>query len=155
MKAPQDSQIHYTVIRGRSTVDIIIERDGSVLVRAPEWADDDQVASIAESEHYWIYQSLAEWRDLNATRVLREYKNGEGFLCLGRAYRLLVVSDQDEALQSKTARSPCAATSSSKARLRRQRPPSATSMCPRGSNVSAAESAAMTRRWAWSQPVSR
>jgi predicted metal-dependent hydrolase len=105
VKASQDNPISYEVIRSRrSTADIIIERDGSVLVRAPEWADDDQVANIVESKHYWIYQGLAEWRDLNATRVLREYKNGEGFLYLGRAYRLLLVSDQDEALQLKNGR---------------------------------------------------
>ena len=85
----------------RSTADIIIERDGSVLVRAPEWADDEQIENIVESKHYWIYQSLAEWRDLNATRVLREYKNGEGFLYLGRAYRLLLVGDQDEPLHAR------------------------------------------------------
>ena len=90
MKAPRDDSadraIPYEVIRSRrSTADIIIERDGSVLVRAPEWADDDQVADLVESKHYWIYQGLAEWRDLNATRVLREYKNGEGFLYLGRS----------------------------------------------------------------------
>lgn len=95
----------YAVIRRRrATADIIIERDGSVVVRAPEWADDEQVASIVESKHYWIYQGLAEWRDLNATRVLREYKNGEGFLYLGRAYRLLLVSDQDDALQMRSGR---------------------------------------------------
>jgi predicted metal-dependent hydrolase len=88
------------VIRShRATADVIIERDGRVLVRAPEWVDDDQVASIVESKHYWIYQGLAEWRDLNATRVLREFKNGEGFLYLRRAYRLLLVSDQEEPLQ--------------------------------------------------------
>lgn len=105
MKAPQDNAITYEVIRSRrSTADIIIERDGSVLVRAPEWAEDDQVANIVRSKHYWICQGLAEWRDLNATRVLREYKNGEGFLYLGRAYRLLLVSDQDAALQLKNGR---------------------------------------------------
>ena len=105
MKASQDEPISYEVIRSRrSTTDIIIERDGSVLVRAPEWVDDDHVANIVESKHYWIYQGLAEWRDLNATRVLREYKNGEGFLYLGRAYRLLLVSGQDEPLQLKNGR---------------------------------------------------
>ncbi|GAB4181380.1 MAG: SprT family zinc-dependent metalloprotease [Wenzhouxiangellaceae bacterium] len=105
MKTSRDKQIPYKVVRSRrSTADIIIERDGSVLVRAPEWVDDDQVASIVESKHYWIYQGLAEWRDLNATRTLREYKNGEGFLYLGRAYRLLLVSDQDQALQLKNGR---------------------------------------------------
>jgi predicted metal-dependent hydrolase len=105
VKATQDNPIPYEVIRSRrSTADIIIERDGSVLVRAPEWADDDQVAGIVESKHYWIYQGLAEWRDLNVTRVLREYKNGEGFLYLGRAYRLLFVRDQEEPLQLKNGR---------------------------------------------------
>lgn len=105
MKAPRDSSLTYEVVRSRrSTADIIIERDGSLVVRAPEWADDAEVASIVESKHYWIYQGLAEWRDLNATRVLREYKNGEGFLYLGRAYRLLLVSDQDAALQMRNGR---------------------------------------------------
>jgi len=92
----------YEVVRSRrSTTDIIIERNGTVLIRAPKWADDDQVANIVESKHYWIYKGLAEWRDLNATRLLREYKNGEGFLYLGRAYRLRLVNDQAEPLQLK------------------------------------------------------
>lgn len=105
MTASQDKPLSYTVIRSRrSTTDIIIERDGSVLVRAPTWANDDQVAHIVESKHYWIDQALAEWRDLNAARVLREYKNGEGFLYLGRAYRLLLVNDQDEPLQLRNGR---------------------------------------------------
>ena len=102
MKENQDHGIPYQVIRSRrSTADVIIERDGSVLVRVPEWADDKQVAEIVESKHYRIYQSLAEWRDLNATHVFREYKNGEGFLYLGRAYRLLLVGDQEQPLQLK------------------------------------------------------
>jgi predicted metal-dependent hydrolase len=97
--------ISYEIVRSRrSTADIIIERDGSVLVRAPEWADDEQIANIVTSKHYWIFRGLAEWRDLNATRVLREYKNGEGFLYLGRAYRLLLVGEQDEPLQLKNGR---------------------------------------------------
>lgn len=105
MTGSKDKRVPYEVIRSRrSTADIIIERDGSVVVRAPEWADDDQVANIVESKHYWIYQGLAEWRDLNSARVIREYKNGEGFLYLGRAYRLLLVSDQVEPIQLKNGR---------------------------------------------------
>lgn len=105
MRSPHDKGIAYEVVRSRrATADIIIERDGSVLVRAPEWADDGQVANIVESRHYWIYRGLAEWRDLNATQVLREYKNGEGFLYLGRAYRLLLVCDQEEPLHFKGGR---------------------------------------------------
>jgi len=94
--------LKYAVIRAeRTTTDIIIERDGTVLVRAPTWADDANIAEIIESRLPWIYKGLAEWRDLNSAHVPREYKNGEGFLYLGRSYRLLLVSDQDAALQLK------------------------------------------------------
>lgn len=105
MKDAPIKNLKYEVVRSRrSTADIIIERDGSVLVRAPEGAGDKQIADIVASKDYWIFQSLAEWRDLNATRVLREYKSGEGFIYLGRAYRLLLVTEQDQPLQLKNGR---------------------------------------------------
>ncbi len=105
MNTKSDESITYEVVRSRrTTADIIIERDGKILVRAPEWVDDEKVSDIVKSKHYWIYQSLAEWRDLNATKVLREYKNGEGFLYLGRSYRLTLVSNQKEALLLKNGR---------------------------------------------------
>lgn len=62
------------------------------------------MAEIVRARHYWIYQGLAEWRDLNATRVLRQYRYGQGFLYLGASYRLLLVSDQDAPLQLKNSR---------------------------------------------------
>lgn len=105
MKGRQQPRVPYEVVRSRrATADIVIERDGRLLVRAPEWLDDERIASIVQSKLHWIYQGLAEWRDLNARRVLREYKNGEGFLYLGRAYRLLLVTDQEEPLQLKGGR---------------------------------------------------
>lgn len=48
------------------------------------------------SRRHWIYRDLAEWRDLNATRMVREWMNGESFLYPGSAYRPPLVSEQDE-----------------------------------------------------------
>lgn len=105
MRISKDNDLAYEVIRsGRATTDIIIERDGRIVVRAPEWADDQLIANIVDAKQYWIFQGLAEWRDLNATRVLREYRNGEGFLYLGRSYRLLLVNDQKAPLLLKEGR---------------------------------------------------
>lgn len=105
MKTSLDKDITYEIVRSpRATADIVVERDGRVFVRAPEAIPDERLVSIVESKRYWIYKTLAEWRDLNATRVLREYRNGEGFLYLGRSYRLLLVSDQKEALALKDGR---------------------------------------------------
>jgi predicted metal-dependent hydrolase len=97
MKTVRAQDIAYEIVRScRKTADIVIERDGRVLVRAPGNVPDDQIAEIVEAKSHWIYTHLAEWRDLNATRLVREYRNGEGFLYLGRSYRLSLVADQDE-----------------------------------------------------------
>jgi predicted metal-dependent hydrolase len=97
MKTSSTKEIAYEIVRSRrKTADIVIERDGRVLVRAPGNVADDQIADIVEAKRYWIYKNLAEWRDLNATRLVREYRNGEGFLYLGRSYRLSFVADQKD-----------------------------------------------------------
>lgn len=76
-----------------------MERNGCIYVRAPFKLTEKRIEEIVEAKRYWIYKNLAEWRILNATRVLREYRNGEGFLYLGRSYRLLLADNQNEALQ--------------------------------------------------------
>ena len=59
---------------------------------------------MVESKRLWIYRNLAEWRDLNASSVAREWVNGETFLYLGRAYRLKLVSEQEPNLLLKDGR---------------------------------------------------
>lgn len=99
MKAPQNVDISYEVVRSRrATADIVIERDGRVLVRAPETIPNQRIEDLVTAKRLWIYKTLAEWRDLNATRVLREYRNGEGFLYLGRSYRLSLIGRQEAPL---------------------------------------------------------
>lgn len=105
MSVRKTKEIHYEVVRSRrATADIVVERDGRIIVRAPTHVPDERVEDIVEAKRYWIYKTLAEWRDLNATRVLREYRNGEGFLYLGRSHRLLLVADQEEPVVLKDGR---------------------------------------------------
>ncbi|OMH39418.1 M48 family metallopeptidase [Motiliproteus sp. MSK22-1] len=82
----------------RKTTSIYIERDGSVSVLAPKPFDMPRIEGVIEKKRSWIYRSLAEWEDLNRTRVHREYVNGESFLYLGRNYRLQIVSGQSAPL---------------------------------------------------------
>lgn len=96
----------YEIIKSsnRNTADIVIERDGRVLVRAPSRVSTEKIEEIVDRKLYWIYKNLAEWRELNARRVTREYKNGEGFLYLGRSYRLTLAVGQTEQLLLKNGR---------------------------------------------------
>ena len=94
--------IQYTLRRSdRKTASIYIERDGEVSVLVPESLNDSQIEELIESKRRWIYTGLAEWQDLNSTRVRREFVSGEGFLYLGRSYRLQIVEEQDVPLKLK------------------------------------------------------
>jgi len=106
MKARRIRDIEYQLLPGtdRNTTDIVIERDGAIAVRPPAGYTAEQVDAVVDSKRLWIYRNLAEWKDLNASTVTREWVNGETFLYLGRAYRLSLVSDQGCELQLKEGR---------------------------------------------------
>ena len=106
MKKRRCENIEYRLLRSeaRRTADIILERDGTITVRAPEDLPDDAVDAMVRDKHYWIYKNMAEWREWNASRILREFRNGEGFLYLGRSYRLSLVADQNAPLVLKNGR---------------------------------------------------
>jgi predicted metal-dependent hydrolase len=91
--------IRYTLKRSdRKTASIYVERDGQITLIAPEGLTKPQIEKVLEGKRRWIYKNLAEWQDLNATRTERRFVNGEGFLYLGRSYRLKLVPKQDEPL---------------------------------------------------------
>lgn len=106
MELRQVRDIAYRLLPGsnRKTTDIVIERDGAICVRAPRQMTPEQVDETVFSKRMWIYRNLAEWRDLNAARVAREWVSGESFLYLGRHYRLDLVREQDEPLKLKEGR---------------------------------------------------
>jgi predicted metal-dependent hydrolase len=85
----------------RKTASIYIERDGSISVLAPKEWSKPQIEEVLERKRPWIYRGLAEWEDLNAARVTREFVSGEGFLYLGRTYRLRIIEKQSKPLQLK------------------------------------------------------
>jgi predicted metal-dependent hydrolase len=106
MASRRVEDIEYDLLSGRSrkTTDIVIERTGRLTVRAPEGYTPEQVDAVVRSKRMWIYRNLAEWRDLNASAVVREWVNGETFLYLGRSYRLALISEDGPDLQLKEGR---------------------------------------------------
>lgn len=106
MMTRQVGDIEYQLVPGnqRRTTDIVIERDGRVVVRPPAQCSPEQVDAVVASKRLWIYRNLAEWKDLNASAVGREWVNGETFLYLGAGYRLALVSEQEQPLVLKDGR---------------------------------------------------
>ena len=90
MNARRVRDIDYQLLPGadRKTTDIVIERSGIIAVRPPINYTPEQVDAVVESKRMWIYRNLAEWRDLNATTVVREWVN----IPLFRAFLPLIVN---------------------------------------------------------------
>jgi hypothetical protein len=82
----------------RKTASIHVERDGAVSVIVPDTLTTKEIERLIETKRRWIYRQLAEWQDLNVSRLKREFVNGEGFLYLGRSYRLKMVQGQEKPL---------------------------------------------------------
>ena len=78
MNARRVRDIEYQLLPGspRKTTDIVIESNGVVSVRPPANYSPEQVDAVVESKRMWIYRNLAEWKDLNASAVAREWVNG-------------------------------------------------------------------------------
>jgi predicted metal-dependent hydrolase len=77
----------------RKTLSIYVEPDGSVTVRAPRNVDLDKINTIVNLKRPWIYRSIAELEELNRTKVHRSVANGEGYLYMGKSYRLKIEKD--------------------------------------------------------------
>ncbi|OOG28800.1 metal-dependent hydrolase [Thioalkalivibrio denitrificans] len=83
----------------RRTLQITVDRGGDLVLAAPEHAEPRQLEAFVREKRYWIYSKLAEKALLQRPIPRKEYVQGEGFLYLGRSYRLKLVEDQDEALK--------------------------------------------------------
>jgi hypothetical protein len=80
------------IIRSRrKTFALIVQKDGSLVVRAPLRASDKQIQELAQNKAKWIVAKQEEMRRTYAAMRAKEYANGEAFLYLGKPYKLAIV----------------------------------------------------------------
>ena len=84
-----DTALQYTVERSnRRTIGLYVERDGSVLVRAPASTSEERIAAAVKAKEKWIYRTQARWAALNPQQVAKEFVSGETVYFLGLPHRL-------------------------------------------------------------------
>jgi predicted metal-dependent hydrolase len=93
-------ELDYTVIYSpnRKKLTITVERDRSVVVRAPEGTSPEKIRQIIESKKQWLYQKTRhpqKYNDLPHPPG-KELVNGESLLYLGRHYRIELVENGEE-----------------------------------------------------------
>ena len=71
-----------------SRLEIVVERDASLLLKAPPMATTASAREFVVSKRSWIYRRLAEKDALIGPPIVKSFVPGEGFAYLGRSYRL-------------------------------------------------------------------
>lgn len=85
--------------KGRRTMQITVDRGGELLLIAPPDAKVAVLRKFVKEKLFWVYTKLAEKGRLHKPVVPKAYVDGEGFLYLGRSYRLKLVDRQDVPLK--------------------------------------------------------
>ncbi|MSP73945.1 MAG: M48 family peptidase [Myxococcales bacterium] len=88
----------------RKTVELTVERDGSLTVRAPLGIEAEVLEGFVRDKQLWIYTKLAEKNALRQPEPAKAFVTGEGFKYLGRSYRLLLVDEEDVPLKLEAGR---------------------------------------------------
>jgi len=73
-----------------------IERDGTVVVKAPLSVTDERINQFIEKNRDWINKVIKKYEEHN---FLVRYQDGEKFLYLGNEYELKIVHTQREPLK--------------------------------------------------------
>lgn len=73
----------------RKTIALLVNADATLTVRAPYLVPRGYIDRLISKKHNWITQKVKQ-AQLKPQPVTREFVNGEGFLFLGKTYRLKI-----------------------------------------------------------------
>jgi predicted metal-dependent hydrolase len=95
--------IQYAIKRtGKNSMGISVERDGTVIVTAPQEAPLEEIEEYVSSKLLWIHRKLTYKKETNKEKIHRDFVNGQGFLYLGKSYRLRLLKNDDNFTVKKT-----------------------------------------------------
>jgi predicted metal-dependent hydrolase len=75
----------------RKTITLVVERDRSVVVRAPVGTPEEQIHQVVEAKKLWLFEKINHPQKYSALRVRKEFVAGETVPYLGRNYRLEII----------------------------------------------------------------
>ena len=80
----------------RKTLNISVERDRTIIVRAPNHLAKDKIDEIVQSRKQWIKDKLNHTQKYPFVSDNKEFVSGETLMYLGRNYQLQVVDEDFE-----------------------------------------------------------
>jgi len=82
---------YFLIRENRKSLRLIVRPNMSLIVRAPENANQKRIDIFLEKKWLWLEKQLEYFKKYQKTFYKREYISGESFLYLGRQYKLKVI----------------------------------------------------------------
>lgn len=83
----------------RKTLNITVERNREIIVRAPENTSLQKIEEILHSKRQWLKEKINHAQKYPLESQLKEFVSGESLLYLGKNYQLLVVDHAVEGIE--------------------------------------------------------
>lgn len=78
----------------RKTLGIVVERDGRIVVLAPEGLAPSHIAEIVQKKQQWILSKLHDSAKYPIEPMEKEFVSGESILYLGKECQLVVIDEK-------------------------------------------------------------
>lgn len=92
--------IEYQLIySARSTLEIAVLPDATVIVKAPSGSDFSKIEMKVSKRARWIIRQLNYFKQFSPRTPKRYYVNGETHLYLGKRYRLKIIEDTQDCVK--------------------------------------------------------
>ena len=90
----QNKDITVRKTNRKKTMNIVIERNGSLAVLVPEHLEENKILDILDKKQYEITKKIIQWEESHQNKVIRRYVDGQSFMYLGKNYCLQFVENQ-------------------------------------------------------------
>ncbi len=91
----EDIRIEKIVRSKRKTIALQVTDNATLIIRAPYDVDEETLLRVMLKHEKWIRKKIEEIKRRDPKAGKKEFVNGEGFLYLGKYYKLTIVDNQD------------------------------------------------------------
>lgn len=89
----------YTLIRqNRKTLSLTVTPDLRIILKCPTHTDAERIEKFLRKKWFWLEKQLSFFKKYQRNIYEKEYISGEGYLYLGRQYKLVVRRGKDDSV---------------------------------------------------------
>jgi predicted metal-dependent hydrolase len=82
----------------RKTLSLTVTPDLRIIVKCPPTADSQRIESFLQKKWFWLEKQLSFFKKYQRKTYEKEYISGEGYLYLGRQYKLTVRKGKEDSV---------------------------------------------------------